>query len=51
VDEVEQVIGIPTAVANPFAHMQLGKSVNATALANDAPAMLLAVGLAMRSFE
>lgn len=50
-DEVEQIIGIPTAVANPFAHMQLGKSVNATALANDAPAMLLAVGLAMRSFE
>jgi type IV pilus assembly protein PilM len=51
VDEVEQVIGLPTAVANPFANMQLHKSINSTALANDAPAMLLAVGLAMRSFE
>ena len=51
VDEVEQVIGLPTAVANPFANMQLHKSINATALANDAPAMLLAVGLAMRSFD
>jgi len=50
VDEVEQVIGLPTAVANPFANMQLHKSINPTALANDAPAMLLAVGLAMRSF-
>jgi type IV pilus assembly protein PilM len=51
VDEVEQVIGLPTAVANPFANMQLHKSINPTALATDAPAMLLAVGLAMRSFE
>ncbi len=51
VDEVEQVIGLPTAVANPFANMQMHKSINPTALANDAPAMLLAVGLAMRSFE
>ena len=51
VDEVEQVIGLPTALANPFANMQLHKSINPTALANDAPAMLLAVGLAMRSFE
>ena len=50
-DEVEQVIGLPTAVANPFANMQLHKSINPTALANDAPAMLLAVGLAMRSFD
>ena len=51
VDEVEQVIGLPTAVANPFANMQLHRSINPTALANDAPAMLLAVGLAMRSFD
>ena len=51
VDEVEHVIGLPTAVANPFANMELHKSINASALANDAPDMLLAVGLAMRSFE
>lgn len=51
VDEVEQAIGLPTAVANPLANMRLSKSINASAIANDAPALLLAVGLAMRSFE
>ena len=51
VDEVEQAIGLPTAVANPLANMQLNRSINASAIANDAPALLLAVGLAMRSFE
>jgi type IV pilus assembly protein PilM len=51
VDEVEQAIGLPTAVANPLANMQLSKSINASAIANDAPALLLAVGLARRSFE
>jgi len=51
VDEVERAIGLPTAVANPLANMQLSKSINASAIANDAPALLLAVGLAMRSFE
>ncbi len=51
VDEVEQAIGLPTAVANPLANMELSKSINASAIANDAPALLLAVGLAMRSFE
>jgi type IV pilus assembly protein PilM len=51
VDEVEQAIGLPAAVANPLANMQLSKSINASAIANDAPALLLAVGLAMRSFE
>lgn len=50
-DDVEQAIGLPTTVANPLLSMQVGKSVNAQALANDAPAMMLAVGLAMRSFE
>lgn len=50
-DEVEQSVGLPTAVANPLANMQISKSVNASALANDAPAMMLAVGLALRGFE
>jgi type IV pilus assembly protein PilM len=51
VDEVEQTIGLPTVVANPLLNMQISKSINASALANDAPALLLAIGLAMRSFE
>lgn len=51
VDEVEQTIGLPTVVANPLLNMQISKSINASALANDAPALLLSIGLAMRSFE
>ena len=51
VDEVEQTIGLPTVVANPLLNMQISKSINASALANDAPALLLAIGFAMRSFE
>lgn len=51
IDEVEQTIGLPTVVANPLLNMQISKSINASALANDAPALLLAIGLAMRSFE
>ena len=51
VDEVQQTIGLPTVVANPLLNMQISKSINASALANDAPALLLAIGLAMRSFE
>ncbi|MDR9468846.1 type IV pilus assembly protein PilM [Marinospirillum sp.] len=41
-------IGSPTLLANPFANMVLSDRVNAAALAQDAPAMLIACGLAMR---
>ncbi len=50
-DEVEEKLGIPTMVANPFANMSISSKVNAAALANDAPAMMIAVGLALRSFD
>ncbi|MGS2723108.1 pilus assembly protein PilM [Porticoccus sp. GXU_MW_L64] len=50
-DEVEEKLGLPTMVANPFTGMSVSKNVNAVALANDAPAMLVAAGLALRSFE
>lgn len=50
-DDVEEKLGIPTRVVNPFANMSLSSKVNAQALANDAPAMMIAVGLALRSFE
>ena len=49
--EVEDKLGLPTSVANPFANMAVGSKVNAVALASDAPAMLIAAGLAMRGFE
>lgn len=51
VDEVEQSLGIPVVVANLVANMQVNKLINASLLANDGPAMMLAVGLALRSFD
>ncbi|HBD10955.1 MAG TPA: pilus assembly protein PilM, partial [Porticoccaceae bacterium] len=49
--EVEEKLSLPTMVANPFANMVIGGDVNAVALATDAPAMLIAAGLALRSFD
>lgn len=48
---VEDVTKIRTVVANPFAEMTLSSKVNASALSNDAPSLLIACGLAMRSFD
>jgi type IV pilus assembly protein PilM len=50
-EDVEEKLGIPTKVANPFVNMAVSNRVNAQALANDAPAMMIAVGLALRSFD
>ncbi|KPU55507.1 type IV pilus assembly PilM family protein [Pseudomonas fluorescens] len=48
---VEQQLGTPTQVANPFSEMILGSKVNGAALASDAPALMIACGLALRSFD
>ncbi|QOW20057.1 pilus assembly protein PilM [Lysobacter ciconiae] len=48
---VEEQLGVPTMVANPLAHMTLGPRVQAHALAQDAPALMIACGLALRSFD
>jgi type IV pilus assembly protein PilM len=48
---IQQRIGTPTVVANPFADMALNSKVNAGALASDAPALMIACGLALRSFD
>ncbi|MEH6515789.1 MAG: pilus assembly protein PilM [Halioglobus sp.] len=48
---VENKLGTPAAVANPFAEMTISSRVNAVALSSDAPAMMIACGLAMRSFD
>lgn len=50
-DEVEIKLGLPTTIANPFANMAVASRVNAVALALDAPAMMIATGLALRSFH
>jgi len=44
----QQQLGCPTYIANPFFDMVLSNKVDAKALAQDAPAMMIACGLAMR---
>ena len=46
---IEERLSTPAIVANPFADMSVSSRVNAQALAKDAPAMMVACGLAMRS--
>src|SRR5690554_836857 len=48
---IEEKLGTQTLVANPFANMSVASRVNAAALANDAPSLMVATGLAMRSFD
>ena len=48
---VQRKLGTPTLVANPFADMALSAKVNAGALASDAPALMIACGLALRGFD
>ncbi len=48
---IEQETGTPVTVANPFSDMILGSKIKIQALSNDAPSMLIACGLAMRSFD
>ncbi|MEX2327775.1 MAG: pilus assembly protein PilM [Pseudomonadales bacterium] len=50
-DMVSAKLGTPTSMANPFANMTLSSKVNEINLGNDAPAMMIACGLAMRSFD
>ncbi|MGH8603076.1 MAG: type IV pilus assembly protein PilM, partial [Gammaproteobacteria bacterium] len=48
---IEQEIGKNVTIANPFAHMSIADRVKKEALMNDAPAMMIACGLALRSFD
>lgn len=48
---VEDKLGTPTSVANPFGDMDVASRVDGNALTNDAPAMMIACGLALRSFD
>jgi len=52
IDElISTQLGVETIIANPFAEMDLSNKVNSQALSNDAPALMIACGLAMRSFD
>ena len=48
---VAERLATPTYVANPFAGMTIAPQVNAVALNSDAPALMIACGLALRSFD
>ncbi|MFC1685215.1 type IV pilus assembly protein PilM, partial [Pseudomonadota bacterium] len=52
VDElIEEKLGVPTLVANPFANMSVSSKVKPQGLSNDAPSLMIACGLALRSFD
>jgi type IV pilus assembly protein PilM len=48
---VKERLGTNCIIANPFADMAVSSKVNVMALSNDAPALMIACGLAMRSFD
>ena len=50
-DMVAAKLGTPTSMANPFVNMSLSSKVNEVSLINDAPALMIACGLALRSFD
>jgi type IV pilus assembly protein PilM len=50
-DLVAKRAGVGTIVANPFSAMQTSERIRSRQLAQDAPMLLIATGLAMRSFE
>ncbi len=49
-DLVEDRLGFPAAVADPFSRMAIAPGVDEKALLRTAPAMMIAVGLALREF-
>jgi type IV pilus assembly protein PilM len=52
VDElIEEKLGTTASVANPFANMSVANKVKPQALSADAPALMIACGLALRSFD
>lgn len=50
-DVVANRTGISTMVANPFSNMAVGPKIRPQELANDAPALFVACGLALRRFD
>ncbi len=52
VDElIEEKQGVTASVANPFSNMVIAPKIKAQVLSNDAPALMIACGLALRSFD
>ncbi|MBI0427442.1 type IV pilus assembly protein PilM [Psychrobacter sp. NG27] len=47
----QQKLGVPVSVANPFANMTIAPNIDNEQLAVDAPSLMAACGLALRSFD
>ena len=50
-DLIGERLGVETVIANPFANMAVSSKVKPQVLSNDAPALMIACGLALRSFN
>jgi type IV pilus assembly protein PilM len=50
-DAVSKRTQVKTIIANPFAGMQMSSKVRPRTLQADAPALMIACGLAMRRFD
>lgn len=50
-DMIADKIGVQTSIANPFSNMTIASRVKAQSLTNDAPSLMIACGLALRSFD
>ncbi|MFW2177597.1 MULTISPECIES: pilus assembly protein PilM [unclassified Moraxella] len=48
---VEQKLGSRTSIANPFSNMTINNNIKTDALIMDAPSLMAACGLALRSFD
>lgn len=48
---IESKVGAPTSIANPFIGMSVARRINAQVITKEAPALIIACGLAMRSFD
>ncbi|MGD9591519.1 MAG: pilus assembly protein PilM [Candidatus Berkiella sp.] len=51
VQRIEEKLGIPAIVANPFANMTIAPRVSVPAIHADAPSLMICCGLALRSFN
>ena len=50
-DMVAAKLGTPCSIANPFVNMSISSKIDEASLASDAPALMIACGLALRSFD
>lgn len=48
---VQQKLNVPVSVANPFINMTINSHIDSEQLINDAPSLMAACGLALRSFD